>query len=168
MPWSRRQSLFLLRFFGLLAGSYAVLSLTFVDRTMVVPFTNGVAHVSGVLLRMVGSQVRVMETIISDGFFAVDIKNGCNGLEVMLFLGAAILAFEAPWKTRVLGALAGMAAVQLLNAIRVASLFLLGRHHPRVFEMFHLAVWQTLMFAAAVFLFLYWTSRVTANAPARR
>jgi hypothetical protein len=34
-------------------------------------------------------------------------------------------------------------------------------YHRSVFEMFHLAVWQTLMFGAAVFLFLIWTSRVT-------
>jgi exosortase/archaeosortase family protein len=72
-----------------------------------------------------------------------------------------MLAFHAPLRKRIIGALAAAVILEALNVIRIASLYLLGVYHRSVFETFHLAVWQTLMFGAAVFLFLIWTSRVT-------
>ena len=78
-----------------------------------------------------------------------------------------MLAFHAPLRKRILGALAAALILEALNVIRIDSLYLLGVYHRSVFEMFHLAVWQTLMFGAAVFLFLIWTSIVSPrNAPA--
>jgi len=71
-----------------------------------------------------------------------------------------MLAFHAPIRKRILGALAAAVILEALNIIRIDSLYLLGVYRRNVFDMFHLAVWQTLMFGAAVFLFLIWTSIV--------
>jgi len=40
------------------------------------------------------------------------------------------------------------------------SLFWLGAHHRAVFDLFHTAVWQTVLILAAVGLFVLWTRRI--------
>ena len=73
----------------------------------------------------------------------------------------------APVLRRIAGALIAAVVLQTLNIIRIVSLYLIGLKWPKIFETAHLAIWQTLMFGAAVFLFLIWTSIVAPrNAPA--
>jgi exosortase H (IPTLxxWG-CTERM-specific) len=160
MALAPRQTRFLIIFAVLLIAFYAVITIDAVDRRVVLPFTAALARVSGATLNLIGEKVLVTGTIISGTRFAVDIRGGCNGLEAVVFVCAAMLAFHAPIRKRILGALAAAAILEALNIIRIDSLYLLGVYHRNVFDMFHLAVWQTLMFGAAVFLFLIWTSIV--------
>jgi len=167
MALAPRQTRFLIVFAVLLIAFYAVITIDAVDKRVVLPFTAVLARISGAALRLIGEHVVVTGTVISGARFAVDIRGGCNGLEAVVFVCAAMLAFHAPIRKRVIGALAAALVLEALNVIRIDSLYLLGVYHRNVFEMFHLAVWQTLMFGAAVFLFLIWTSIVAPrNAPA--
>jgi exosortase H (IPTLxxWG-CTERM-specific) len=167
MALAPRQTRFLIVFAVLLIAFYAVITIGWVDTHAVLPFTAALAHVSGAALNMIGEKVHVTSTVIGGSRFAVDIRGGCNGLEAVVFVCAAMLAFHAPLRKRIVGALAAAVILEALNVIRIDSLYLLGVYHRNVFEMFHLAVWQTLMFGAAVFLFLIWTSIVSPrNAPA--
>ena len=131
-----------------------------VDANVIAPFTRGITAVSASILNTLGEGVTRTGTVIAGGGFAVDIKNGCNGIEAMLFLCAAMLAFDASLKSRVGGILIASFAVQLLNLVRIVTLFLLGRHRRDWFETFHLAIWQSVIFGAAVLMFIVWTSRV--------
>jgi exosortase H (IPTLxxWG-CTERM-specific) len=160
MALAPRQTRFLIVFAVLLIAFYAVITIDAVDRRVVLPFTAALARVSGAALNLIGEKVLVTGTVISGTRFAVDIRGGCNGLEAVVFVCAAMLAFHAPIRKRILGALAAAVILETLNVIRIDSLYLLGVYHRNVFDMFHLAVWQTLMFGAAVFLFLIWTSIV--------
>ena len=160
MALNRRQVLFLVRFFVLLLVLYTLTVLKPVDAHVIAPFTRGLTAVSASILNAMGEGVTRNGTIIAGGGFAVDIKNGCNGVEAMLFLCAAMLAFDAPLKMRIAGILLASFGVQLLNLIRIVTLFLLGRHRREWFETFHLAIWQSVIFGAAVLMFIIWTSRV--------
>jgi exosortase/archaeosortase family protein len=82
----------------------------------------------------------------------------------MLILLASIVAFPASMKARAIGLALGALAIQLLNAIRIITLYLLGAYQPRLFDLFHTAVWQIAIILAAIGFFLLWSSRV---APAR-
>jgi exosortase H (IPTLxxWG-CTERM-specific) len=167
MALAPRQTRFLIVFAVLLIAFYAVITIGWVDTHVVLPFTAALARVSGAALNLIGEKVHVTSTVIGGSRFAVDIRGGCNGLEAVVFVCAAMLAFHAPLRKRIVGALAAAVILEALNVIRIDSLYLLGVYHRNVFEMFHLAVWQTLMFGAAVFLFLIWTSIVSPrNAPA--
>ena len=159
MALQRRQILFLVKFGVLLLLFYGAVSLTYVDTHVINPFTRGITQVSGAMLRLVGQKVVVQGTIIS-GTFAVDIHNGCNGVEAIVFVCAAMFAFDAPLLRRLAGVVIAAVVLQGLNIIRIVSLYLIGLKRPEIFETAHLAIWQTLMFAAAVFLFLIWTNRV--------
>ena len=135
-----------------------------VNDRVVVPFTERIVRVSSVALRAIGEPVAAEGTNIRSVAFAVDVKNGCNGVEAMLILLAAVLAFPASWRQRLYGLLAGIAVIQVLNLVRVVSLFWLGAHHREVFDMFHTAVWQTLLILVSVGLFVLWSRRVSGRA----
>jgi exosortase H (IPTLxxWG-CTERM-specific) len=168
MALAPRQTRFLLVFAVLLIAFYALITIDAVDRRVVLPFTGALARLSAAALHLIGERVNVDGTVITGSRFAVDIRGGCNGLEAVAFVAAAMLAFHAPLRKRIFGALSAAVILEALNVIRIDSLYLLGVYHRSVFETFHLAVWQTLMFGAAVFLFLIWTSRVAPrDAPAR-
>ncbi len=131
---------------------------------VVVPFTARIVDVSTWVLRAIGEPARSLGTQIHAPGFAVDVKNGCNGVEAMLILVAAVLAFPAAWRQRLLGLAAGVAVIQVLNLVRVVSLFWLGVHRRDVFETFHTAVWQTVLILVAVGIFLLWSRRVGSRA----
>jgi len=129
-----------------------------------VPFTERIVAVSATALRALGEPVLAEGTQIRSPGFAVDVKNGCNGVEAMLILVAAILAFPATARSRVLGIAAGTLVIQAANLVRVVSLFWLGAHHRELFDAFHTAVWQTALLLVAVGLFVFWTRRAGARA----
>lgn len=156
-----RRIRFVIVFLVLLAAFEVPLLLDSVDRAVVRPFTNGIAQVSGVVLGFFEKGLVVRGTTISGRCFAVDIHNGCNGLEATLFLVAAVIAFPATLRLRAIGTAAGVVIVQLANLIRIVSLFLIGCYKPQWFQAFHLAIWQTIIFAIAVGFFLIWTRRAT-------
>jgi exosortase H (IPTLxxWG-CTERM-specific) len=156
---NRRSLAFLAKFLGLLVLLYALVAWNPVNDAVIVPFTAGIARVSGVLLNLLGEKVSVDGTEIRSGVFAVQIENGCNGVEAALLFGSAVLAFPAPWRRRLLGLLGGFAAIQALNFVRVVSLFWIGTHRPALFSSSHTVLWQSAIVLASVLLFLFWASR---------
>ncbi|HKB80537.1 MAG TPA: exosortase H [Thermoanaerobaculia bacterium] len=150
---------FLVRFAVLLLVFELPLLLDPVDRYVVRPLSAGIAAVSGAIVG-----VPANGTVIASACFAVNIQNGCNGLETALFLVAAVLAFPATPRQRLLAGAAGIALIQIVNLIRVITLYLVGCHKPEWFASFHLAIWQTIVFATAVLFFAAWSRRVTARA----
>ena len=98
-------------------------------------------------------------TVISNGRFAVNIRNGCNGIETMLIFLGAVLAFPATWKARTAGLAIGILAIQLVNLVRVVALFLTGAYLPDFFEDSHTVVWQSVVILCGVFLWVFWATR---------
>ena len=156
----RKQVLFLVKFFAILVGAYLLIAWNPVNDNVIVPFTEGIAGVSGAALKLIGQPVTVTGSMIASNRFAVNINNGCNGVEAMLILLASIVAFPASNKQRAAGLALGALAVQLLNLVRIMTLYLLGAYQPRLFDVAHTAVWQIVIIAAAILFFLQWSSKV--------
>lgn len=164
----RRQVRFLIRFAVILAVLFVAIWLPPVDRGVIVPFTRGLAWISAAILNVFRENVTVHGTIIQGAAFAVDIKGGCNGVEAMLLLCSAIAAFEATWRARLLGLLAGSAALMGFNLVRIVSLYMIGIRWRSLFDTFHLAIWQTIMFAVAATIFAVWSGRFAPRHAAAR
>jgi exosortase H (IPTLxxWG-CTERM-specific) len=156
---NRRSALFLVRFVVLLVVFYAIVASHPVNDSVIVPFTSAIARVSAAILNVLGEQVTVQGTEIRSSRFAVAIENGCNGVETALLFGAAVLAFPAPWKRRLLGLLLGFVAIQIINLVRVVTLFLVGVHRPALFGTSHTILWQSIVVLCGVLLFLLWAAR---------
>lgn len=162
----RREITFLTVFLLLLGGSFTLISVPWVNDNAVEPFTAGIARVSGVVLDLIGQNVTMQGTVIRNSRFAVNIRNGCNGIEAMLIFLAAVLAFPATWRSRLLGLGIGILAIQVVNLIRVVALFLTGIYFPSLFDTSHTVVWQTVVILSGVLLWIFWANRFAAPASA--
>ncbi len=144
------------------------------QRYFVAPWTSGVAQVATATMKAFDPAVVAYgPTVMSTkNGFAVTILAGCNGVEAMIVLIAAMLAFPAPWKHRLVGIAVGIVAIQALNLARIVSLFYLGQWDREVFEWAHLYVWQVLVMIDALVVWLVWlrtlprTERLEGAAPA--
>jgi exosortase H (IPTLxxWG-CTERM-specific) len=142
------------------------------QEALVIPWTAGLARLSAGLVTVFDPQVVSNGNILQSARngFAVSIEAGCNGIEAALILIAAMFAFPAPWKHRLMGVAVGLVAVQALNVVRVVSLFYLGQWNAKAFEWAHLYLWQALIMFDVLIVWLIWirtlpeTSRLQANA----
>jgi exosortase H (IPTLxxWG-CTERM-specific) len=162
----RPEARFLITFLLVLGASFALLAWKPVNDHVVEPFTGQIAKMSGVTLRALGEPVTRVGTALRSPRFAVNIKNGCNGVEAMVILLAAIVAFPASWKARLAGLAVGAAAIQVVNLLRVVVLFLTGTYWPRFFDTSHTVVWQSLVILSAVLIWILWARRVRPRAVA--
>lgn len=129
-----------------------------VETHVITPFTAVLAEVSSWIIHLFDGSTISYGKIIQNasGTFRVSIERGCNGVEAVIILISAIIAFPAPWKHRLVGLVLGFFAIQALNLVRIVSLFFLGLWSPVWFEFFHVYLWQALIVLDALIVFLVW------------
>ena len=160
---------FVARFFAALIVLYLVISAPPVNEHAIVPLTRAIVSATALLLRVLREPIAVAGTVISTAHFALEVRNGCNAVEAMMILAAAVVAFPATLRSRLTGLVAASVAIQLVNLIRVTSLVWLGEHYRAAFDVVHVAVWQTLVIACAVAMFILWSWKFAERpAQARR
>lgn len=147
------------RYLLVLVVGFGILALRPVNDHFVDPYTTFVAHEARIVLNLFGENATVRGQILSSPRFSVAIYNGCNGLEAMLIFVCGVLAFPAPWRRRLVGLMLGFLAIQVVNVIRVVSLFYIGIHAPSWFSISHVFIWQTLVILTGVLLWLLWVYR---------
>jgi exosortase H (IPTLxxWG-CTERM-specific) len=128
------------------------------QNAVVIPWTDALARISAGLVTIFDPHVIAFGKILQSttNGFAISIEAGCNGIEAALILIAAMLAFPAPWKHRLIGILAGLTAVQALNIVRVVTLFYLGQWNVKAFEWAHFYLWQALIMLDVLIVWLLW------------
>ncbi|MEE4303622.1 MAG: exosortase H [Wenzhouxiangella sp.] len=153
---------FSILFVVLLLGLFTVEVLQPVQQHVILPFTAGIAKVSVFLIELFDSGVASSGKVIQDiqSGFAVSIEPGCNGVEALIILFAAIFAFPASFKHKLIGFAIGFVAIQALNLVRIISLFYLGQWNMTWFEWFHLYLWQALIILDALVVWLIWLRKL--------
>jgi len=139
-----------------------------VQQWFVIPWTDTLATISAGLVKVFDPTVIAEGNVLRSAHngFAVAIEAGCNGVEATIVLVAAMLAFPAPWKRKLLGLAIGIVAVQGLNVVRVISLFYLGQWSFDLFEFAHQYVWQALIMLDVLVVWLLWVRTLPRAAPA--
>lgn len=148
---------FVARFLAALVVFYLIVALEPVNAHVIVPFTELVVRGSALILHGIREPIAVAGTVISTSAFALDVRNGCNGVEAMLLVAAAMVAFPATIASRLSGLLVASLGIQILNLLRVSSLVWLGQHHRQVFDVVHVAVWQSIVILAGLSMFVFWS-----------
>ena len=149
---------FFLWFLAIQATLFGLELTPWAQQWFVIPWTDALAAISASIVKIFDPQVLAHGKVLrsaSNGF-AVSIEAGCNGVEATIVLVAAMLAFPAPWKKKLIGLAIGIVAVQGLNIVRVISLFYLGQWKYSVFEWAHLYVWQALIMLDVLIVWLLW------------
>ena len=158
---------FFLLFLTIQAVLFGVEMLNTVQEAVVQPWTSWVASVSAGIAKFFDPTVisygRVLQSPATG--FGVSIEPGCNGIEACIVLFAAIMAFPASWRHKLVGLVAGFVAVQALNVVRVISLFYLGQWDMDVFDFAHEYLWQALIMLDVLVVWLVWV-RAGSKAPA--
>lgn len=94
----------------------------------------------------------------------INIINGCEGIDVMLMMTAAMLVAPIAWKARLAGMVLGTMVTLTLNQVRVVGLFYAYRTDRGVFDMLHGVVAPMLLILAMAGYFLLW---LNWHAPAK-
>jgi exosortase H (IPTLxxWG-CTERM-specific) len=157
--WSAKAPVF---FFGTKFGALIVLLYTLLAmpaaEQWLQSYLKADAWLSNGILNLLGQGTHVSDVTIASASssFAIAIKRGCDAVEPTWLLCAAILAFPGPWKRKIAGMLVGIVVLQLLNLVRIVSLYLVGSRCPSMFPSMHLEVWPALFIVVAIALFVGW------------
>lgn len=148
---------FLLGFIGCMVLFYLFYYSAFYKNILEEPFLQAQAKISNLFLRLLGHDTVVDRAIISSNEFAVNIKNGCDGLEAIAILLSGILIFPASMRLKLQGMLWGVVTLFILNLLRIAGLYLIGLYFsPTVFEIMHVQGGFILFTMISVILLFIW------------
>lgn len=137
---------------------FALEVIPWVDTNMVMPFIAGQTVIAGALIHVFGGLAEVTNVVIRHPInqFAIQIANGCSGIEAAILLGAGVMAFPANWRQRAVGWFIGTIAIMALNVVRVISLFYIGQYSMQWFDWAHLYAWDVLIMLDGVIVFFLW------------
>jgi exosortase/archaeosortase family protein len=114
------------------------------------------ARLAGLVLRIFDSGVHVVGNDIV-GRTSLTVAKNCDAMDVSLLFSAAVVAFPARWSRRFVGIGVGVAALTVVNVLRIASLYFVDLRWPSAFETIHAEVWPLAIVVLAATAFLAWT-----------
>jgi exosortase H (IPTLxxWG-CTERM-specific) len=155
----RREGLRFCLLFGLLTVTVFIV-LYAVEDNVITAVNRHVAWAVATIIGALGPRGVAAGAVVTVGDFGVEIKNNCNAVyEAGLFM-AAVWAYPAPARAKVLGTLAGISVLYLLNLLRVVSLLGLGILARDWFAIVHLYVWQALFLVVVATCWFGWILRL--------
>ena len=112
---------FFVLFTVLLVGLFTLEILQPAEKYVILPFTSFIADVSVWIIQAFDDNVRSVSNVILNKTtgFGVRIERGCNGVEAMIILFAAIFAFPPPLKNKLIGFTICFIAIHGLNMVRI-------------------------------------------------
>jgi exosortase family protein XrtM len=124
------------------------------------------ARAAGSLIHLADPTLRVSGADLV-GRTSLTVAKNCDAMDVNLLLVAAMIAFPAPWKRRLVGIVAGVGVLSIVNLLRIVALYQINIHAPRAFEFIHAEVFPLVMVVLAVAAFGVWSrwSRPAQLAP---
>lgn len=121
-------------------------------------------------LRAIGWQASVAATIpnllLLNDRPTVVVGAPCDGLVLYALLAGFVLAYPGPSQRRLWFIPLGIAALWLLNVLRIMALALNHRYSPETFDFDHHYAFSAVAYAALGGLWLLWTRQAAAAAPA--
>ena len=142
--------------FGLwLALLYILLATPFFERALY-SYLEANAWLANAILRGLGQHTHVSEVTIQSPQFAMAIRRGCDAVEPTWLLCAAMISFPAPLLHKLRGMLAAIVLLQILNLVRIVTLYWIGIHLPGLFNSAHMELWPTAFIVVAIVLFVAW------------
>jgi exosortase/archaeosortase family protein len=89
----------------------------------------------------------------------INILNGCEGMDMLCLVIAAMLVAPLAWKAKLAGVVAGTCFIFVLNQARIVALFYSFRANTAVFEMLHGLVAPLILITAAGIFFTLWLGK---------
>lgn len=139
----------------------------FVFSKKVEPYISKVLHVKPIcyMIRTITPSIPVFSSgaSITSGTFSLSVDPPCNGLDAMVILASAILAFRAGWLKKISGIIVGCLFLYLFNITRIMVLFYSKAFSSDFFDFLHVYAGQTLAVIAGLAFFFLWASWSTSE-----
>jgi exosortase family protein XrtM len=94
---------------------------------------------------------------------SISILNGCEGIETVFLLLAAIVAFQTSWRNKLKGMFLGTCLIYCLNQARIVMLFFAAQENRQWFNMLHAYIAPSLIVVLSGLFFLWWTNTTKNN-----
>lgn len=125
-----------------------------------VPVQRFLAASAGGGANLAGADATVDGTIIRTDHAALDINHECTGVFVLLVYTMFVMAYPAPWRSRLTGAATGWLTLNVVNVLRLILLTVIASRKPDWFAYFHEYFFQGLFIALLAILASIWTEQV--------
>lgn len=114
------------------------------------------AFFSHLLLSRFAEDVVLWGPKVSLKGFKVLVVAECGGLLEFMMYAAAVIAYPAKWRTRLIGLCLGIPVLFGFNVLRIMALLVVGRYEPTLFHFTHIYFWQTTMILMIGILWIAW------------
>ena len=138
-----------------LALLYALLATPFCDQILY-RYLEANAWLANAILLALGQQTHVSEVTIQSPQFAMAIRRGCDAVEPTWLLCAAMISFPTPLLHKLWGMLAATVLLQVMNLVRIITLYWIGIHLPGFFNSAHVELWPTVFIVISIVFFVGW------------
>lgn len=111
------------------------------------------------IVNLWGAGAWVESEMVNSPRFSMRIARGCDGIEALSFFLAAVLAFPASGRAKLIGIASGIPLIQVVNLARLILLYYAGVRFPALFEGIHIYVGQALVILFSTGIFIFWLER---------
>ena len=122
------------------------------------------AGLAGSVISVFDRDLKVTENVIS-GRMTLEIVKSCDAMEANLLFVAAIAAWPARWRRKLIAGVLGLAILVVVNVIRICTLYFLGIFAPASFEVVHIEICPLLIVAVAIGEFIGWATWMQRPSP---
>lgn len=113
-------------------------------------YTEYIVALSSRIIGLIGLPCAYQGSFLKLPTITLDVRFGCNGLEVAMIFVIALLVYPASWKKKLTGISLGLVFLQGINLIRIAGLAYSAEYHRSMFHLLHLYVGQAMMFVVVL------------------
>lgn len=143
---------------------YALMQLPVGGYSLETHYNHLVTALSGGLFGLLGIEVVRSASFLHLETMTLHVLLGCSGLEVLILLSAAILAYPDPALIhRLLWLIGGLVALFMAAIARVIVLGVTGLYAPHLLRLVHDYLTQAVMIVLALGFFLLYLSRARKN-----
>ncbi len=97
--------------------------------------------------------------VIGSENFSIAVEKGCEGIEGIILISAAILAFSASVKEKIFAILVASTIMYVTNLVRIIVLYFTFKYKPELFNIMHIFIGQTVIIFVGVLFFIIWISK---------
>lgn len=158
----------ILTFAGASVFIFAVLQLIYfqiyLGSTVFYVYLGFCAQLSTDLLLMIGESVELIgRTIKSEIGPSVTVVEGCDALRIYSVLIAVILAYRAPFLSKLTGIILGVGFMFIFNILRISLLLWIDVHFTDWFDFFHHTILPFGLWLIAILYFYAWGESVAID-----
>lgn len=163
---NRKECNFFIIFISIFIAAH---SLYYFSSPLKVPLTlqNTNTRISSTIINLITpkEETYAEDTAIISGGYSMSVAWGCEGIEGIFMLIAALVAYSMKRKWKIYGILAGTALLFFLNIFRLIFLFYTFKYKPSLFDIMHVYVGQTFIIFFAVLFFVVWVNAFSKREP---